>query len=104
MTITEGCLPHVTKPYGSFTARVHEHIAVMWVKLCCRDHLRQLLHVGGFDIYYVKGLQERKEAVSAKKAYINFSYTYWKVMSSNKSKKYRGIELMALDKGAVVWT
>lgn len=57
MTITEGCLSHVTEPYGSFTAGVDKYITVERVKLRCSDNLCELFHVGGLDVYYVKGLK-----------------------------------------------
>lgn len=45
--------PHVTEAQGSLAAAVHKQVAVLRVKLCCCYHLRQILHVGGFDVYNV---------------------------------------------------
>lgn len=64
MTITEGSLSHVTEPYGSFTAGVDEYVAVVRMKLCCSNHLCELLHVGRFDVYYVKRLQRETRTIS----------------------------------------
>lgn len=41
---------HVAEPDGSLAAAVDEGVALVRVKLRRRDHLRQLLHVGRFDV------------------------------------------------------
>lgn len=51
--VAEGRGSHVTEAQGPLAAAVHEQVAVLRVKLCCRYHLRQVLHVGGFDVYNV---------------------------------------------------
>lgn len=49
--VTERRGSHVTEAQGSLAAAVHKQVAVMRVELCGRYHLRQILHVGGFDVY-----------------------------------------------------
>lgn len=51
--VTEGRGSHVTEAQGPLAAAVHKQVAVLRVKLCCCYHLRQVLHVGGFDVYNV---------------------------------------------------
>lgn len=41
---------HVTEAQGALTAAVHKQVAVVRVELCCCYHLRQILHVGRFDV------------------------------------------------------
>lgn len=48
--VTKSSSPHVAKLYGSLARRVGKDVAVLWMKLCGRDHLRQLLHVRWLDI------------------------------------------------------
>lgn len=43
-------------PYRSLTAAVHQQVALDRVELGSRYHLRQLLHVGGFNVHYVEAL------------------------------------------------
>lgn len=49
--VTQGRCPHVTQPDCPFAAAVHEGVAVMWVELGRRDHLRELLHVGWLNVH-----------------------------------------------------
>ena len=53
MVITEGLLPHVTKPDGSFATTVDKFIAFDRVEGCCCYHLCQFLHVGRLDVHNV---------------------------------------------------
>ena len=43
-------LSHVTEAQRALAAAVDKQVAVVRVELCCRDHLRQVLHVGGLDV------------------------------------------------------
>lgn len=49
---------HVTEAQGALAAAVHKQVAVVRVELCCCYHLRQILHVGWFDVHDIweKGL------------------------------------------------
>lgn len=49
--VAEGCRAHVTQPHCALTAAVDENIALVRVALGCRDHFRQLLHVGRLDVH-----------------------------------------------------
>ena len=53
MVVTEGLLPHVTKPDGSFATTVDKLVAFERVEGSCCDHLCQFLHVGRFDVHNV---------------------------------------------------
>jgi len=50
MRVTQCCLSHVRQLDCPLGARVHEHVAMYWVELGRRYHLRQLLHVDRFDV------------------------------------------------------
>ncbi len=56
MLITQGALPHICELDGSLGTRIHEPVATQGVKFGRRDHLGQLLHVGGFDINDIETL------------------------------------------------
>lgn len=51
--VTERRCPHVAEPQRAFAAAVHKQMAVLWVELCCRDHLCQVLHVGWLNVHNV---------------------------------------------------
>lgn len=53
MAVAEGGGAHVAQPDGAFAAAVDKGVAVVRVELGGRDHLRQLLHVGWFDVHDV---------------------------------------------------
>lgn len=53
MFVTQRGFPHVTEAQRAFTAAVHKQVAVMRVELSRRYHLRQILHVGRFDVHNV---------------------------------------------------
>lgn len=55
VSVTQGLLPHVAQPDGALAAAVHKLVAVYRVEDGGRDHLRQLLHVGGLDVHNVWG-------------------------------------------------
>lgn len=46
-------LPHVAESQGAFAAAVHKKVTVVGVKLCRRDHLSQILHVGWLNVHDV---------------------------------------------------
>ena len=56
MLITQRTLSHIRQLDGPLAARIHEPVAALWVELRRRDHLRQLLHVGGLDVDDVEAL------------------------------------------------
>lgn len=53
MLVTECLLSHVTQSNDTLAAAVSEDVTVSGVKLCCCDHLIQLLHVGWLQVYNV---------------------------------------------------
>lgn len=53
MFVTESWGPHITETQGPLAAAVHKEVAVMRVELRCCYHLRQVLHIGRFDVNYV---------------------------------------------------
>lgn len=53
VAVAEGSGAHVAQADGALAAAVHEGVAVVRVELGRRDHLRQLLHVGRFDVHNV---------------------------------------------------
>lgn len=53
VAVAEGGGAHVAQPDGAFAAAVDKGVAVVRVELGGRDHLRQLLHVGRFDVHDV---------------------------------------------------
>lgn len=50
MLVAQRRHPHVAQADGSFAAAVDEGVALMGVELGGGDHLRQVLHVGRFDV------------------------------------------------------
>lgn len=50
VSVTESGRSHVTEAQGPLAAAVHKQVAVVGVELRCRYHLRQILHVGWFDV------------------------------------------------------
>lgn len=57
--VTQGRRPHVAQPDCPFAAAVHEGVAVMGVELGRRNHLRELLHVGRFNVHDVWNRESR---------------------------------------------
>lgn len=53
--VAQGGGAHVAQADGALAAAVHEHVALVWVQLRRRDHLRQLLHVGRLEVHDVWG-------------------------------------------------
>lgn len=51
--VTEGGGSHVTEAQGALAAAVHKQVAVLRVVLCRCYHLRQILHVGWFNVHNV---------------------------------------------------
>lgn len=51
--VTECGGSHVTEAQGALAAAVHKQVAVVRVELCCCYHLRQILHVGWFDVHNI---------------------------------------------------
>lgn len=51
--VTECSVPHVTQTDGSFAAAVDKGVTLKRMELCCCDHLRQVLHVGWFNIHNI---------------------------------------------------
>lgn len=50
MLVAQRRSPHVAQTDGSLAAAVDEGVTLVGVELGRRDHLRQLLHVGGLDV------------------------------------------------------
>lgn len=53
MLITECLCSHVAQPDGAFATAVYKLVAVDRMEFCRCDDLRQLFHVGRFDVNYV---------------------------------------------------
>jgi hypothetical protein len=53
MLITECLLSHVAQSNDTLAAAVSEDVTVGGVKLCCCNHLIQLLHAGWLHVYNV---------------------------------------------------
>ena len=51
--VAQRCFSHVTEAQGAFAAAIYKQVTVVRVKLSRCDHLRQVLHVGWFDIHDV---------------------------------------------------
>ena len=51
--VAESLVPHVAQSNGALAAAVDEGAALLRVELGRSDHLRQLLHVGWFDVHNV---------------------------------------------------
>ena len=51
MFVTECGGSHITEAQGALAAAVHKQMAVVRVKLCRCYHLREVLHVGWFDVH-----------------------------------------------------
>lgn len=51
--VAQCCFSHVTEAQGAFAAAVDKQVTVVGVELSRCDHLRQILHVGWFDVHDV---------------------------------------------------
>lgn len=61
MPVAQRRRPHVAQTDGSFAAAVDEGVALERMELRCCDHLRQLLHVGRFDVNDVLKVRVREQ-------------------------------------------
>ena len=56
MLIAESALTHISQFNCPFRARIHEPVAAYGVELSSSNDLCELLHIGWFDVHYIKAL------------------------------------------------